>query len=159
MSHRLDIRMAHPDDKLNLVDLQRRASLAGYSGAILQRLLEEPEIIEMNLDEMMLANNEIVVAEIGTRIVGFATIIAHDGNDAELEGIFVEPEMWRQGIGTALVHAIEREAIAWEATRLHVLANPNALDFYKALGFSASGERKMRFGTAIVMAKPVASND
>ncbi len=156
MKRALDIRMAHPDDKPNLVDLQRRASLVGYSGEILD-MLTEPGFID--LDEEMLANNEVIVAEMGARIVGFATIVAHDGNDAELEGIFVEPDLWRQGIGTALVHAIEREAIAWEATRLHVLANPNALYFYKALGFVASGEKKMRFGTAIVMAKPIVAND
>lgn len=157
MSHRLDIRMAHPDDKLNLVELQRRASLAGYSGEILQRLLEEPDLVD--LDEEMLANNEVMVAEIGAKIVGFATIVAHDGNDAELEGLFVEPDHWRRGIGRALVHAIEREAIAWGATRLRVLANPNALDFYKAVGFVVLGEEKMRFGLAYVMAKPVAAND
>ena len=158
MSSHVQIRIAHPDDKLNLIELQRRASLAGYSGDVLQRLIEEPEIIEMNFDELMLANNEIIVAEIGTRIVGFATMIAHEGNDAELEGIFVEPELWRQGIGTALVHAIEREAVAWEATRLHVLANPNALYFYKALGFTLLGEKMMRFDHAYIMAKPVTGN-
>ena len=103
---RLDIRIAHPDDRLNLIDLQRRASLAAEEGEMRQRLLDEPGLID--LDEEMLANNEVVVAQIGDRIVGFATIVAHDGNDAELEGLFVEPTHWRQGIGTALLNARRR---------------------------------------------------
>ncbi|MBN9306261.1 MAG: hypothetical protein BGO82_19410 [Devosia sp. 67-54] len=151
---RLDIRIAHPDDRLNLIDLQRRASLAAEEGEMRQRLLDEPGLID--LDEEMLANNEVVVAQIGDRIVGFATIVAHDGNDAELEGLFVEPTHWRQGIGTALLHAIEREAAAWGASRLHVLANARAMPFYEAMGFVRVGERKTPLGpVAPLLAKPV----
>jgi GNAT superfamily N-acetyltransferase len=153
----VDIRLAHPDDRLNLIELQRRASLAGETGDVLQKLLEQPELID--LDEEMLANNEVFVAEVGDRIVGFATIVAHDGNDAELEGLFVEPSEWRKGIGSKLVHAIEREALAWNASRLHVLANQRVLGFYEALGFSAIGERRTELGPmATLMAKPVAGN-
>ena len=94
----LDIRLAHPDDRLNLIELQRRASLASETDEVRQMLIDDPGIID--LDEEMLANNEVFVAERGDRIVGFATIIAHDGNDAELEGLFVEPSEWRQGIAT-----------------------------------------------------------
>jgi GNAT superfamily N-acetyltransferase len=154
----LEIRIAHPDDRLNLVELQRRASLAAATGDVLQQLLERPELID--LDEEMLANNEVIVAERGTHILGFATIVAHEGNDAELEGLFVDPAHWRQGIGRALVHAIEREAAAWEATRLHVVAAAGAVPFYDALGFVAVGERRTELGAmATVMAKAVASND
>lgn len=152
---RLDIRIAYPDDRLNLIDLQRRASLATEEGEMRQRLLDEPGLID--LDEEMLANNEVVVAQIGDRIVGFATIVAHDGNDAELEGLFVEPTHWRQGIGTALLHAIEREAAAWGASRLHVFANVRAMPFYEAMGFVRVGERKTALGpVAPLLAKPVA---
>ena len=150
----LDIRLAHPDDRLNLIELQRRASLASEADEVRQMLIDDPGIID--LDEEMLANNEVFVAERGDRIVGFATIIAHDGNDAELEGLFVEPSEWRQGIATELVHAIVREARAWGATRLHVLANPNVLGFYEATGFSKVGERKTQLGPmGILMVKPV----
>jgi GNAT superfamily N-acetyltransferase len=150
----LDIRLAHPDDRLNLIELQRRASLASETDEVRQMLIDDPGIID--LDEEMLANNEVFVAERGDRIVGFATIIAHDGNDAELEGLFVEPSEWRQGIATELIHAIVREARAWGATRLHVLANPNVLGFYEATGFSKVGERKTQLGPiGILMVKPV----
>jgi len=148
----VEIRLAHPDDRLNLIELQRRASLV-YEDTR-QQLLDDPDVID--LDEEMLANNEVFVAEIGDRIVGFATIIAHEGNDAELEGLFVEPSEWRKGIGLMLVHQIEREAAAWGASRLHVLANRNALGFYEAAGFTIIGEKKTELGpTGLLMAKPV----
>jgi GNAT superfamily N-acetyltransferase len=151
---RLEIRIAHPEDRLNLIELQRRASLASEDDDIRQKLQDDPGLID--LDEEMLANNEVMVAEIGDRLVGFATIVAHDGNDAELEGLFVEPTEWRKGIGTALVHAIEREAAAWGANRLHVLANQNALAFYEEAGFSKIGEKRTVLGPmAAVMVKPV----
>ena len=148
----VEIRLAHPDDRLNLIELQRRASLV-YEDTR-QQLLDDPDVID--LDEEMLANNEVFVAEIGDRIVGFATIIAHEGNDAELEGLFVEPSEWRKGIGLMLVHQIEKEAAAWGASRLHVLANRNALGFYEAAGFTIIGEKKTELGpTGLLMAKSV----
>jgi GNAT superfamily N-acetyltransferase len=149
---KLRIRLAHPDDRLNLVELQRRASLTWDD--VREQLLERPELID--IDEEVLANNEVFVAEIGDRIVGFATIVAHDGNDAELEGLFVEPADWRKGIGTALVRQIEREAHAWGASRLHVIANRNVRGFYEASGFTTVGEQKTLLGpVALLMVKPV----
>ena len=151
---RLEIRIAHPDDRPNLVELQRRASLAFEDGDVRQQLLDNPDLI--SLDEEMLANNEVLVAKVGDRIVGFATIVAHDGNDAELEGLFVEPSEWRKGVGSALVRAIEREAAAWGASRIHVLANEHAQAFYEAVGFNKIGEKRTELGPmAAMMVKPV----
>ncbi len=151
---KLDIRLAQHDDRLQLVELQRRASLKWEDAP--EQLLENPELID--LDPEMIARNEVFVAQFGDRIVGFATIIAHEGNDAELEGLFVEPSDWRKGIGTALVRQIEREALAWGANRLHVIANRNVERFYKAAGFTTTGETKTALGqVALLMVKPVAS--
>jgi N-acetylglutamate synthase-like GNAT family acetyltransferase len=154
VSDALDIRLAEPDDRLKLIELMRRASLAGNEPEVVEQLIEQPELID--LDEEMLASNEVFVAQRGDTIVGFATIIAHEGNDAELEGLFVEPHLWREGIGRELLHAIEREAHAWGASRLHVLANRNTLKFYEAVGFVAIGEQKTELGpTGLLMVKPV----
>lgn len=148
----LDIRLARPDDRHDLVELQRRASLTW--DVVRDYFLEHPEIID--LDPEKIARNEVFVAEQGERIVGFATIIAHEGNDAELEGIFVEPSDWRKGIGTALLRQIEREALAWQASRLHVIANPTAEGFYRSAGFTLIGEKKTALGPmALLMVKPV----
>lgn len=150
----LDIRLANPGDRQELIDLLWRSSLAW--DVVRQDLLDHPEVVDV--DPEMIARNQIFVAERGERIVGFATIIPREGNDAELDGIFVEPAAFRHGIGTALLRQIEREAQAWGANRLHVLASPNVEGFYTASGFVRTGEQKMRFGpNAIVMVKPVAA--
>jgi GNAT superfamily N-acetyltransferase len=151
----IDIRLARPDDRLTLIELQRRASLMWED--VRDELLARPELIDSSLPAEMIANNQVFVAERGDRILGFATIVTHEGDDAELEGLFVEPAEWRRGIGTALVKAVEREAQAWGANRLHVLANRNVRDFYEANGFETLGEQKTLLGPiALVMAKPVA---
>ncbi|HWU99680.1 MAG TPA: GNAT family N-acetyltransferase [Devosia sp.] len=152
---KLDIRIAHPDDRLNLSALKRRASLVGETGDVLQSLLEDPALTD--IDEELLANNEVIVAEHGETIVGFISLAAQDGNDAEIADMFVEPSQWRKGIGRELMFAAEREAAAWGATRLHVVGNPNALAFYTALGFTPVGEQRTQLGpVAPVLAKTIA---
>ena len=135
----LDIRLARPDDRLKLIELQRRASLATETGEILQKLLEQPELFD--IDDELIAGNQVFVAHRRGHIVGFATIVADEGNDGELESLFVEPTEWRKGVGRALVQRIEREAINRGATRLRVVANEQAAAFYEAVGFSAIGEQ------------------
>jgi GNAT superfamily N-acetyltransferase len=150
----LDIRLAQPDDRLKLIEVQRRASLAGSEDDVRRQLRERPELID--LDAEMIAGNQVMVAELGRTIVGFATIVTHEGDDAELEGIFVEPAHWRKGIGRTLLHAMEREAAAWGANRLHVLANVDALRFYEINGFQRLGEQRTELGpVALLMAKPI----
>lgn len=157
----LDIRLARPDDRQDLIELLWRASLAW--DVVRQDLLDNPELIDV--DPEMIARNQIFVAERAGRILGFATIVPREnndgegeGNDAELEGIFVEPADWRKGIGMALLHQIEREAQAWGANRLHVVASPNVEGFYLAAGFTQTAEQRMPFGpNGLVMVKPVPS--
>ena len=155
----LDIRLARADDRQDLIELLWRASLAW--DVVRQDLLDNPEVIDV--DPEMIARNQVFVAEWNGRIVGFATIIPREtndgegeGHDAELEGIFVEPSDWRKGIGIALLRQIEREAQAWGANRLHVVASPNVEGFYVAAGFTQAGEQQMPFGpNGVVMVKPV----
>jgi N-acetylglutamate synthase-like GNAT family acetyltransferase len=150
----VDIRLARPDDRNDLIELQRRASLMWEDTR--QLLLDQPELID--LDPEMIARNEVFVAEEDSKVLGFATIVAHEGNDAELEGIFVEPAAWRRGIGTLLLRQIEREAHAWQASRLHVIANRQIAEFYTANGFTIIGETRTQLGPiALLMVKPVAA--
>ena len=157
----LDIRLARADDRQDLIELLWRASLAWE--VVRQDLLDNPEVIDVEPE--MIARNQVFVAEREGRVVGFATIVPREpndgeqeGNDAELDGIFVEPSAWRQGVGTALLQQIEREAQAWGANRLHVVASPNVKGFYVRAGFTQTGEEHMPFGpNGLVMVKPVVS--
>jgi GNAT superfamily N-acetyltransferase len=146
MSKRADaltIRPARVDEHEELEALQRRASLA---------LPEYREQLEANPDAIhlppaQLANGQVLVAELGGRMVGFAAVVG-----GELDGLFVEPQLWRQGIGAALVdeatHQARRRGLA-----LTVIANPTARDFYERCGFSLEGEAETRFGPALRMSR------
>jgi len=150
----LDIRLARPDDRPALIELKRRAALAANPEPVRRQLRERPELIDLDPDSI--AANAVFVAERGGKLLGFAAVATHDGDDAELADIFVEPAHWREGIGTALLGAILREAAAWGANRLHVLANAEALGFYERHGFVRLGEQRTPLGPmAVLMARPI----
>jgi N-acetylglutamate synthase-like GNAT family acetyltransferase len=83
--------------------------------------------------------------------MGWAAILPRDDGDTELDALFVEPDGWRRGIGSALVERCAEEARATGASSLHVIGNPHAEDFYKKCGFEAQGEKQMRFSVGLIM--------
>jgi GNAT superfamily N-acetyltransferase len=143
----LTIRLANPDEREALEALQRRASLA--LGEYREQLEAEPDAIE--LPPGQIERGEVVVAELEGRIAGFAAILTDD-YIAELDGLFVEPELWRRGIGRALidvaVHKARRHGLS-----MTVIANPSARTFYEKCGFSVEGAAQTRFGPAIRMSR------
>jgi ribosomal protein S18 acetylase RimI-like enzyme len=74
-------------------------------------------------------------------------LLPRDG-DALLEGLFVEPECWRQGAGRALVDDAASRARAMGLAALEVVASHNALRFYEKLGFTVTGTAQTQFGPA-----------
>src|SRR6476619_6260837 len=97
MSKRADallLRLARPEEREQLEELQRRASLElpDYR----EPLLANPDAI--HLPPSQISNGQVMVAEFDGRIAGFAAIVG-----GELDGLFVEPELWRPGVGAALV--------------------------------------------------------
>jgi len=139
----LSIRLAEPDEREELEELQRRASLAlpDYR----EQLLAHPEAI--HLPPAQVANGQVLVAELEGCVAGFAALVG-----GELDGLFVEPELWRRGIGAALVDAATHRARR-KGLALTVIANPSARDFYEGCGFSLDGEVQTRFGPAFRMSR------
>ena len=89
----------------------------------------------------------LFVAEFDGELAGFAAVVA-----GELDGLFVEPDLWGSGIGKALVEAATHEARLSGMT-LKVTANPSARLFYQSCGFSVEGEEQTRFGPALGMSR------
>ena len=139
----LTLRLALPDEREALEDIQRRASLANENDR--PHLEAHPDAI--HLPPHQLANGQVLVAEIDGRVVGFAAIVA-----GELDGLFVEPPLWRRGIGSVLLEAATHEARK-HGLALTVTANPHALNFYRRCGFSEEGVVETRFGTGIRMSR------
>jgi GNAT superfamily N-acetyltransferase len=124
-------------------DVFRRASLANEGNR--DNLLAHPEYLILGPDG--LAEDRTYVAEEGGSVVGFATWVETDGT-IELEDLFVEPDWMRQGIATALVHRIADVLRARGVERMEVTANPDALEFYRSVGFVECGVAETELGPA-----------
>ncbi len=131
------------------MEVQRRASLAYEEYR--EALAAHPDAIDVPLQQ--LDAGDVFLAERDGAIVGFGAVLLRADGDADLDSIFVLPELWKQGIGRVLLEESNRVAVARGARMMHVVANPNALAFYKACGFALLGETQTRFGTGIRMAK------
>jgi GNAT superfamily N-acetyltransferase len=136
-----------PHERAELEDLQRRASLA--LPEYCEQLEANPDAI--HLPTRQIERGEVLVAEAAGHILGFAALILEPGR-AELDGLFVEPENWRKGIGTALVEAATHEARRMGLS-LTVIASPSARIFYERCGFSVEREVTTRFGPALSMSR------
>lgn len=87
------------------------------------------------------------VATVDEEIVGYATGVP--GDDAySLGSIYVHPDRQGDGIGSALLERVEREARAsiFDTLRLVVMAdNEDAVGFYEARGFERAGDHYDEF--------------
>jgi ribosomal-protein-alanine N-acetyltransferase len=84
------------------------------------------------------------VAKVGRDVVGYAGLMM-SLTDGHVTTIAVDPAWHRHAIGTRLMLALAREAIAREATALTLevrLSSHGAQDLYKRFGFTAVGVRK-----------------
>lgn len=126
-----------------LEELQRRASLALVEYR--KQLQAHPDAIELPREQV--ERGDVIVAESGGEIVGFAAL-----EGGELDGLFVEPARWREGIGRQLVEAAVQEARR-RGLAVMVSANPGARRFYEKCGFSLESETETRFGPALRMSR------
>jgi GNAT superfamily N-acetyltransferase len=140
----LEIRFAHIDEIRELEELQRRASLVWEEYR--EQLLAHPDAIE--LPEAYIRDQRVRVAVLAGRVVGFSCVLPSAPAAAELDGLFVEPDHWRGGVGRALLDDAFACARAHGIRAVEVTANPRAEAFYVRLGFVVIGRAETRFGAA-----------
>jgi GNAT superfamily N-acetyltransferase len=139
----IHIRVAQPKEREELEALQWRASLANEEDR--PHLEANPDAIELPAEQV--ESGQVMVAELDGNIAGFAAIVG-----GELDGLFVEPALWRRGVGAALVEAATLLARR-RGLSLSVVANPAAREFYEKCGFMIEGEAQTRFGPALRMSR------
>ncbi len=137
------IRLGTPADLVAANGVYRRASLSNPGDRDI--LLAHPEYLILGPEA--LAEGRTYVAEEDGVVVGFATSAEADGG-MELEDLFVDPDYRRRGIAMALVGQVVEVGRARGVPRLEVTANPHALAFYRAAGFTDCGMTATEFGTA-----------
>jgi N-acetylglutamate synthase-like GNAT family acetyltransferase len=145
------IRLALPSEKLELEQLQMRASLANEGDR--DALLAHPDAIQVPVEQI--ARGRVLVSEWEGAIAGFAVIEPRGDGDSELDGLFVEPRMQRRGIAKSLIEYCAEVIRKQGSTAIHVVGNPHATEFYSACGFEVIGRTETRFGPGILMRKPL----
>jgi GNAT superfamily N-acetyltransferase len=151
MVQAVSIRAARPDEQTALEALQRRASLSNERDR--DALLVNPDAIALPLEQLVAGC--VFVAESDGIVTGFAAVVPRPDGGAELDALFVEPHLWKRGIGRRLVDHIADVACARAASFLHVIGNPHAEGFYVSCGFRAIGTVATRFGVGIDMRRPL----
>lgn len=141
------IRPARYAERSSLERLQWRASLSNPGDR--EALLANPDAIALPIEQI--TNGDVFVAERDGVTVGFATVLPRQDGQAELDALFVEPNLWRGGIGRVLVEHCATVARQRSSSILHVVGNPHAEGFYVACGFRASGNVDTRFGRGLAM--------
>lgn len=141
------IRRAVTSEKKELEELQLRASLTNAGDR--EALLANPGAIELPLKQI--AAGRVFVAEWNGTIVGFAAVEPRADGESELDALFVDPEMRRQGFARSLVEYCAEVARTRKSTALCVIGNPHAKDFYIACGFKVVGMTETRFGAGLLM--------
>lgn len=136
------VRDARRYERIALEALQWRASL--HNDGDRAALLAHPDAI--SLPQRQIDHGIVRVLEQTAAIVGFAVLLEPTAGACELDGLFVEPEHMRGGLGRRLIDDAVRIARARGATRIEVIANPHADAFYRAVGFTVAGDATTRFG-------------
>ncbi|MFE0461663.1 GNAT family N-acetyltransferase [Kitasatospora sp. NPDC058965] len=127
----LQIRPARPEEAGPLSELALRSKGHwGYDEAFLAACRAE-----LTLRPALLAAGRALVAERGGAVLGFALFGGH-----ELDMLYVEPAAIGQGVGSALFRAVLELARAAGTAEFTVDADPNAADFYRAMGARRTGE-------------------
>ena len=149
------IRPALQAERSRLEALQWRASLGNAGDR--DALLANPDAISLPVEQI--ADGHVFVAEHHGLIVGFAAILARPDGNAELDALFVEPSLWKRGVGRLLVEYCADVARGRAARILHVVGNPHAEGFYAACGFSTTGSVETRFGAGLAMERELGRRD
>ena len=102
--------------------------------------------------DRVLANRENLIAEIDGQVVGIGALVFEG---SELRACYVAPAAGRRGVGSALVHEIERAARERGLSMLELDSSITAEAFYRKHGFEVRerGEHILRNGQRMACVK------
>lgn len=113
------------------------------------KLSDLPDV-SAGIDEDI-ANNEVFIAETDNRIAGCA-ILSVNGRISHLTNVAVDPDFKGQGVGKALIGAVEDAARTKKILAIHLkthVAMPENVALYNRLGW----QETQRAGNKVLMEK------
>ncbi|HVY89130.1 MAG TPA: GNAT family N-acetyltransferase [Hyphomonadaceae bacterium] len=114
-------------------------------------MIQHPEALQLAPEKI--AGGLVIVYEHWGAPAGFASVVPREDGNADLDGPFVEPDLWRSGIGRKLVEEAAQFGIAIEVNALVATASPRAVPFYAKCGFVPSGVQSTPHGPVSVMSR------
>jgi GNAT superfamily N-acetyltransferase len=150
MRQEIGFRLATSKDVGNLLDMQRRAMRALASSAYTATQIEAFNFHLAASTNALVAAGRLCLAERGSDIIacgGWTTDHGEVGlctaarpDDAQLaviRSLYTAPQYARQGIGRAMLHHLERQAMFAGKSRFELAATLNAVPMYQACGYAA----------------------
>ena len=135
------IREARVEDVPAIVDMIRAGSNEGVFHSQAFSLEEQKEAFKKNAFEERPEGYQVLVSQVGSRIVGYIDYRVRRGVGHVL-GIYVKQAYRKQGVGKGLVRKVlnDFKRKGCHKTRLEVFAqNCGAIQFYKYFGFAQEG--------------------
>jgi putative acetyltransferase len=132
----ITVRPFQPEDARTFLDIHSRSvrglATSYYASEVIEAWAVAPT--EANVRDFLTNSDDEIrlIAELDGTPAGIGALVAAD---SELRACYVVPEAARKGVGSALVHEIERRAKAHGVTQLQLVASINAEKFYAALGY------------------------
>lgn len=125
----LALRPARPEEGPALTELCLRSKAVwGYDDAFMEACRKE-----LTLTPAAILASQVQVAELDGRLAGMAEVKS-GGDAAQLEKLFVEPDLLRTGTGRKLLDWASTTARMAGATALVIEADPGAAGFYRRMG-------------------------
>lgn len=163
----VEIRRARDDDIPRIADIHVRSWQAAYRDVLSDELLDGLSVSEREESwRALLREREdrwlTLVAERGGDLAGFCSVATPSRNEearaatAEIGALYVDPDHWRKGAGSALLGVTleELDELGWRDVILWVLPeNKMALAFYARFGFEVEGgveKREERSGRRVI---------
>lgn len=147
----MQIRPAVPDDAPAIARVQVASWRAGYAGLLPADTLaglDEPDWARRRRETLEDGRRVLVATDPG--IIGFAAFgpSRADGGIGEVYAFYLDPDRWRQGVGSTLMRAVLAELDPAHASAvLWVLrGNARALAFYAGHGWRPDGTSTMATG-------------
>ncbi len=149
----VEVRRAVPSDAAAIAAVHVRTWQVAYRGLMPDELLDGLSVAEREALWREVLNRRqgpgavLVAAEDGA-VLGFCAVGTPSRDDdagervAEIGAMYVDPAVWRAGVGRALMEtALDAlRAEGWRSVTLWVLAeNTQAREFYAQLGFGPDG--------------------
>jgi GNAT superfamily N-acetyltransferase len=145
------VRLAHLSERTSREALQLRASRCNPGDRA--ALLANPDAIELPAEQIL--GGCVFVVELNGAVAGFASLVPRMDGGAELDALFVEPSLWRKGLARTLIRECVSIAEKSGYNAIHVIGNPHAREFYRAVGFKRVGTTATRFGEAVLFCMDV----